>query len=118
VNLGTKRTRWSEAGVTRQRQAYDRCGSARDAIRDELLKSSPRATASTEDRSLQIAASPATRLLPAPAPHELGLVFKRMRRARQVTRAQLAQKVGLAAAYIARSRTAGSDRRARHSLSW
>jgi DNA-binding XRE family transcriptional regulator len=89
--------RWQPRNVALRRTG---AGLERGATGDTLLKPPLRVTASTEDRSLQSAQSSAIRPLPAPAPHELGLILKRMRSARQITRAQLAQKLGLAAAYI------------------
>ena len=39
-------------------------------------------------------------LQPGPAHHESGLVFKKMRRAREITRTHLAKQLGFAPAYI------------------
>ena len=51
-------------------------------------------------RSSQLASSLSTSALPATSLRELGHVFTRIRRARQMTRAHLAKKLGVSPAYI------------------
>jgi transcriptional regulator with XRE-family HTH domain len=52
------------------------------------------------EQSERIASSPTARALSATRVVAFGPVFKRMRRARRMTRAQLALKAGLSSAYI------------------
>ncbi len=53
-----------------------------------------------DDRSSQLASALSTSALPATSLRELGRVFTRMRRARQMTREHLAKKLGVGPAYI------------------
>lgn len=53
-----------------------------------------------EDRPSQLASALSTSALPPTSLRELGRVFTRMRRARQMTREHLAHKLGVGAAYI------------------
>ena len=53
-----------------------------------------------DDRASQLASALSTSALPATSLRELGRVFTRMRRARQMTREHLANKLGVGAAYI------------------
>lgn len=53
-----------------------------------------------DDRSSQLASALSTSALPATSLRELGRVFTRMRRARQITREHLAKKLGVGPAYI------------------
>jgi len=52
------------------------------------------------DRSSQLESALSTSALPATSLREFGRVFTRMRRARQMTRTQLAKMIGVGPAYI------------------